>query len=133
MIAGDMELSLEWNFVLSGYSPCPISFMAPQFKKNLRPYLVKYKINQDEIKKLLDLYIKRCFPVDNINRKDVVKFTWNVKNKALSCSYNNNENYKSISETTKGVNLLAKAIFEFTLDYNEQYVVDLLPHLWLWQ
>ena len=77
------------------------------------------------------MYIKRCFDVTNINPKDVARFTWNVKEKALSCNYNGGK-YTSISADTQGVDFLSKAIFEFTLDYNKNYVVDLLPHLWSW-
>ena len=131
LIAGDLELSLEWDFVLSNFSPVPTSIMADHFQGNLKPYLQKYKLGKDEITSLLNLYIKRCFDVANINPKDVARFTWNVKEKALSCNYNGGK-YTSISADTQGVDFLAKAIFEFTLDYNKNYVVDLLPHLWSW-
>ena len=32
----------------------------------------------------------------------------------------------------ENINLLAKAIFEFTLDYNKNAIVSLLPNLWTW-
>ena len=133
IVSGDMGLSLEWNFVLSSFSPVPISIMAGHFKGNLKPYLVKYNtLSKDEIDDLLNLYISRCFNVQQIDVNDTVQFTWNVKHRTLSCSYNHNDKYKSILETTKGINLLSKAIFEFTLDYNKDYVVDLLPNMWTW-
>ncbi len=133
LISGDMTLTLEWNFVLSSFSPVPISIMATHFKGNIKPYLVKYgTLTTDEINDLLNIYISRCFPSQQIDVKDAVQFTWNVKDKSLSCNFNNNPEYKSITNTMKGINLLSKAIFEFTLDYNKDYVVDLLPNLWTW-
>ena len=130
MLAGDIAMTVEWDFVLSNFSPVPTSIMDGHFTGNLKPYLeASGKLSEAEIKTLLDDYKKACFPVENININDKVRFTWNLPQKTASCQFKQMP-YTSISG--KGSDILAKAIFEFTLDYNKNAIVSLLPNLWTW-
>ena len=130
MLSGGIPMTVEWEFVLSNWHPCPLSLLEDHFTGNLKPYLkASGKLTDDEIKAALNYYVKSCFPVDSIDAKDKVRFTWNLAEKTASCQFNKKP-YASFS--VKGADILAKAIFEFTLDYNGNAVVNLLPSLWSW-